>query len=137
MVYIPAGEFIMGADTDDGENTSDAILMSGPARRMHMDAFYIDKYEVNVRSYAKFLEATGHPQPGGWDKIDPDIWANYPVTNISWGDAAVYAKWAGKRLPSEAEWEYAARGNAGRLYPWGDKRRVWQKVKEILRGVYP
>jgi sulfatase modifying factor 1 len=128
MVYVPAGAFIMGSDTGDVDQ--------GPQRSVYLDAFEIDRYEVTNAQYRRFLQATGGEAPERWPERfehlvpgrDPD-WhgtlyppgeALYPVAGVNWQDAADYCAWVGKRLPTEAEWEKAARGSDGRLYPWGD-----------------
>lgn len=105
MMLIPAGPFKMGA----GEGTE-----------VTLPDFYIDKYEVTNALYARFAEATGHRAPAYWVEGKVPAGAeNLPVVQVSWQDARDYAAWAGKRLPTEAEWEKAARGADGRLYPWG------------------
>ena len=157
MVFIPAGEFLMGSP--EGEGAFD----EHPQHKVYLDAFYIDKYEVTNAQFKEFVEATGYvtnaerkgygevwnPRsyysllnfshvnwssphawiwPPGYINPHPDTWENYnivdkmdyPVTQVSWNDAQAYAKWAGKRLPTEAEWEKAARGTDGRLWPWGN-----------------
>lgn len=101
-----------------------------PQRKVYLEAFYIDKYEVTNAQYKKFVDATGHRVPStdfDWGKeyswengTYPPGKANYPVVLVSWEDANVYAKWAGKRLPTEAEWEKAVRGTDRRIFPWGD-----------------
>ncbi len=125
MVYVPAGKFIMGNYRGDaGEQ---------PQRTVYLSAYYIDKDEVTNAEYEAFVKATKHPEPMGIGNIDGKFVAdfrpwrdsrfnkpNQPVVCVGWDDAAAYAKWAGKRLPTEAEWEKAARGVDGRLYPWGD-----------------
>lgn len=113
MVLIPAGEFQMGSNSGDPDEK--------PVHTVYLDAFFIDKYEVTVAQYKQFLAATGHPEPKKcWD--DPQYnQPNYPVVGVTWYDAMAYAEWAGKRLPTEAEWEKAARGGlVGKKYPWGD-----------------
>jgi formylglycine-generating enzyme required for sulfatase activity len=119
MMLIPAGKFLMGSD--DGPNDE------RPARPVYLDAFYIDKHEVTVSQYRKFMQRTGHSQPeyfkaGYFRKIQlsDDLDGNRPVVLVSWRDAEAYCRWAGKRLPTEAQWEKSARGPKGRKYPWGD-----------------
>jgi formylglycine-generating enzyme required for sulfatase activity len=108
-VLIPAGAFVMG----DDENS--------PRRQIYLDAFYMDKFEVTVARYAKFLQATGNVgQPDEWDTADVARGGELPVVGVNWQDASSYCRWAGKRLPTEAEWEKAARGNDERKYPWGN-----------------
>lgn len=108
-VSIPAGTFFMG---DDEES---------PRREVFVDAFYMDKYEVTVARYAKFLKATGNVKPPEqWDTVDVENGADLPVVGVDWQDASNYCHWAGRRLPTEAEWEKAARGSDGRKYPWGN-----------------
>lgn len=113
MVYVSSGEFIMGSD----EGTE----LEKPKRKVQTKDYFIDQYEVTNAEYKKFLDATGHPAPKGWINDNyPSGQGNYPVVNITWLDAQAYAQWAGKRLPSEEEWEKAARGTDGRKYPWGN-----------------
>jgi formylglycine-generating enzyme required for sulfatase activity len=113
MVLVPAGPFLMGSL--DGEPDE------APPRTVTLPAFYIDKFEVTHEQYAKFVTATGHKPPIDWPGGQiPVKLATHPVVNVTWTDADAYAKWAGKRLPTEAEWEKAARGTDGRIYPWGN-----------------
>lgn len=176
MVWVPGGEFSMGAR--DPFDSSDVVGMqattdSRPVHRVYVDGFWMDETEVTNEQFAHFVDATGYvtvaerplraedfPQlskedlaPGSvvfmppehavpltdhfqwWSFVDGANWRHplgaessiegkerYPVTHVAYEDAEAYAKWAGKRLPTEAEWEFAARGGlSGRLYPWGDE----------------
>ena len=112
MALVPAGEFTMGSDLADNEK---------PPHRVYLNAFYMDMYEVTVGQYAMFLEATALEAPPQWDMQNLAHRQKRPVVFIDWADAATYCKWAGKRLPTEAEWEKAARGTDGRTYPWGNE----------------
>ena len=144
MLYVPAGEFLKGA----ADNDSDANPYEKPQHRVYLDAYWIDRTEVTNAMFARFVAATGYntdaekagkgpvldPAAGKWqDNIAGVDWAHprgpvsdlkgleaHPVVLVSWNDSAWYCKWAGRRLPSEAEWEKAARGTDGRQYPWGD-----------------
>jgi formylglycine-generating enzyme required for sulfatase activity len=114
MVLIPAGEFTFG---HDGEPTT------APMQKITTPAYYIDKYEVTMAEYLKFTVEAGYQAQGDWRSLWAPDKANFPVVNITWDDAVAYAKWAQKRLPTEVEWEKAARGEKGFRYPWGDE---WQ-----------
>jgi sulfatase modifying factor 1 len=118
MVIIPAGEFKRGSHETAGRADEQ------PQRMIYLDAYAIDAFEVTNERYLKFGEATGHRNP-------PDIYGtglltsakeieHLPVVQVSWYDAQAYCRWTRKRLPSEAEWEKAARGTEGRRFPWGD-----------------
>ncbi|MBI4489948.1 MAG: formylglycine-generating enzyme family protein [Deltaproteobacteria bacterium] len=112
MVLIPPGEFWMGSEDGDSDEK--------PRRRLYLDAFYIDKYEVTNALYRKFMEATGRQAPSYWNNSNFNG-PNQPGVGLTWYDAEAYCRWAGKRLPTEAEWEKAARGTDGRKYPWGNE----------------
>ncbi|MEW6039974.1 MAG: SUMF1/EgtB/PvdO family nonheme iron enzyme [Elusimicrobiota bacterium] len=114
MVFVPAGEFVMGAD--------DSFSFEKPEHLEYTKGFYIDVYEVTNGQYKIFLNATGYEPPGHWKngKFNPGD-EKKPVTNINYYDALAYSKWAGKRLPTEEEWEKAARGDKGILFPWGNE----------------
>ncbi len=114
MILISEGEFTMGYNGSKKEADK-------PEHKVSVKAFYIDPYEVTNEQYQRFVQETNHRMPRHW--INGRIPAGeekYPVYNVSWQDAMDYAAWAGKRLPTEKEWEYAARGDDRRLYPWGN-----------------
>ena len=114
MVYVPGGDFLMGSD--------DAEELSRPAHFVSVRPFFIDRTEVTNEAYRKFVEATGYDPPPTWkDGAFAPGEEEVPVTGVTWYDAAAYAAWGGKRLPTEAEWEFAARGIEGRKYPWGNE----------------
>lgn len=111
MVVVPAGWFLMGQD--DGRRSN------RPQRQVYLDTFAIDRTEVTVAAYALFVQETGY-QPKGWDPASVEARADEPVVGVLWRDADAYCRWLGQRLPTEAQWEKAARGTDGRRYPWGD-----------------
>jgi len=119
MITIPAGEFLMGSPDNEG------MSWEHPQHKVYVEAFSIDKYEVTNEQYAKFCAATGRLQRDVTEFDDMPAYTSSgpssPAVKVTWLDAAAYAKWAGKRLPTEAEWEKAARGSDGRLYPWGNE----------------
>jgi formylglycine-generating enzyme required for sulfatase activity len=113
-IYVPGGEFILGSDTGNEDET--------PQQDSFIDAFNIDIYPVTNAEYREFVEASGHTPPRSWKEgTYPDGTADHPVTWVTWHDAQAYCEWAGKRLPTELEWEKSARGTEGRIYPWGDE----------------
>ena len=114
MIYIPGGTFMMGRDNaTDPEET--------PARTVTVASFFIDETPVTNGQYATFLKATGNPPPPSWSAGNyPDGRAEWPVIQVMWHEAQAYCQWKGRRLPTEAEWEFTARGRDGRLYPWGN-----------------
>ena len=127
MVYVPGGEFMMGRDGED--------VYERPAHSVNVRPFFIDANEVTCEEYAKFIRATGHAAPPGWAQGSfPPGAGRKPVTGVTWDDAVAFSKWAGKRLPTEAEWEFAARGNDGRRYPWGDDWRAGAANAEGASG---
>ena len=111
LVWVPAGEFLMGSK--DGEGSADEC----PQRTIYLDGYWINKTEVTVAQYRKYCQATGRTMPSepSWKWSD-----DHPIVNVSWEDASAYAEWAGAALPTEAQWEKAARGTDGRVYPWGN-----------------
>jgi formylglycine-generating enzyme required for sulfatase activity len=109
MVYIPAGEFEMG----DGRDSN------CPKHTVALSAYWIGVYAVTNAQYLKFMEATRHRAPNNQVHREAAK-AAHPVTDVSWDDALAYAKWAGGELPTEAQWEKAARGPEGLIYPWGN-----------------
>lgn len=133
MVLIPAGEFTMGENTRYNWSFLLAYnIYDGPEHVVYLDAYYIDKYEVTNEQYRNFVNETGYPQPRCWNDARFNR-PNQPVVGVTWEDAAAYARWVGKRLPTEAEWEKAARGTDRRLWPWGnkfdkEKCNVWESL---------
>ncbi len=117
MVLIPSGEFPMGSV----QGRANAKRAEGPQRMVYLDAYYMDVYEVTTAYYAKFLETTNVQVPLAWKQVELVKHGDRPVVGVMWDDAVAYCKWVGKRLPTEAEWEKAARGIDGRQYPWGNE----------------
>ncbi|WP_454062884.1 formylglycine-generating enzyme family protein [Candidatus Nitrospira salsa] len=108
MAHIPRGEFTMGSNEHGDEKPHQVVL----------DAYHIDKFEVSNKDYKEFLKDTGHTSPAYWD--DPRLsGTDQPVVGVNWYDASKFCEWKGKRLPTEAEWERAAKGKQGSHYPWG------------------
>ncbi len=123
MVYVPAGAFNMGTEKGDMHGTHDIRLFSDaqPEHKVDVPAFYLDKTEVTNAQYKKYCDATGYPVPPHWKNGQfAEGEAEVAVSLVNWWEAMAYAKWAGKRLPTETEWEKAARGTDGRTFPWPD-----------------
>jgi len=141
MVYVPAGKFLMGSPTGVGDSDQQ------PQHVVFLDDYWIYKNVVTIAQYRAFCSETGHamphfPQPmtendapsnyswakkTGWD--DPTL-QQHPIVNVSWYDSKAYADWAGMALPTEAQWEKAARGSDGRNFPWGG----WATASDINNG---
>ncbi len=135
MAYIGQGGSVMGLDREESVATgkkltlyerrmktpwsAEALNDESPAHMVFLDPYFIDKYEVSNKDYGEFIKAKGHPAPAYWD--DPRLnKSQLPVVGVNWEDARAFCEYRGKRLPTEAEWEKAARGPDGNLYPWGN-----------------
>jgi gamma-glutamyl hercynylcysteine S-oxide synthase len=136
MVYIGHGGSLMGLDKEEplasGKKptpydrrmktpwSAEALNDESPAHMVFLDSYLMDKYEVSNKDYGEFVKTKGHPAPSYWD--DPRLnHPEQPVVGVNWYDAWAYCEYRGKRLPTEAEWEKAARGPYGNLYPWGNE----------------
>jgi len=142
MVLVPAGTFLMGSTQADVSAESDEM----PQRVVDLPDFYIDQFEVSNIEYKRFIDATGYRPPPHWQDGNYEEGADfYPVMEVSYWDATAYARWVKKRLPTEAEWEKAARGTDGRRYPWGDDfhedlgnvTRAYVPINAHLEGASP
>lgn len=125
MVLIPEGSFPMGVPHGDRDGGRDEY----PRHDVFVDNFYIDKFELTNGRYLEFVKATNHRVPQNPKNATRNLWqgdtiteslTDRPVVNVDWADAQAYCQWAGKRLPTEAEWEKAAKGTADRRFPWGN-----------------
>ena len=130
MVLIPAGDFLMGTNKVDKDDTHKKIgavkplyLDQHPERKVFLDSYYIDRYEVTNKKYIEFLETnqfTDHP--AHWNEgIYPEGQGDHPVTQVTWWEAWSFCQWEDKQLPTEAQWEKAARGPNGLSFPWGNE----------------
>ena len=119
MVLIPAGSFEMGDHFNEGKADGREL----PGHTVALDGFYMDKTEVTVGQFKAFLADSGYSWGGDWEQVaEYSPGDDHPMIYVIWDDAVAYAEWAGKRLPTESEWEYAARGELqGKRYPWGDE----------------
>jgi len=136
MVYVPAGDFYMGSSDSDASADDD----EKPMHPVYLDEFWIDQFEVTNTAFARFVEATGY-QTGAEKEGRSRNWRNaaegkddHPVVDVSWNDAVAYCEWVGKRLPTEAEWEKAARGTDGKIWPWGND---WDEDKANSKEAGP
>ncbi|MHC9539615.1 MAG: SUMF1/EgtB/PvdO family nonheme iron enzyme [Vulcanimicrobiota bacterium] len=120
MITIPAGEFLMGSPKDVGG------AEEHPQHTVYLDEYKISRFEVTNEQFTRFVSETGYKAESSWNKFALKGRESHPVVSVTWNDAQAYCRWAGGSLPSEAQWEKAARGVDGRLYPWGNE---WDKNK--------
>ncbi|MFO0774506.1 MAG: formylglycine-generating enzyme family protein [Nitrospiraceae bacterium] len=126
-VVVPAGAFTMGSNDGSGNER--------PERQVTLDAYAIDRHEVTMRQYAAFLDASQRKAPPSWDSEAVETVGDRPAVGVNWFDAEAYCKWAGGRLPTEAEWEKAAKGTGARRFPWGDMQ-PFVDIANYNRGVW-
>lgn len=125
MVAVPGGWFLMGSDP---KLDRAAGPQEQPQRRVYVEAFRIDRFETSNVDYLRYVLHTGSSWPRYWrEQPFSEKMVKHPVIGVSWREADAYCRWAGKRLPTEAEWEKAARGEDGRIFPWGNEPAGWMK----------
>ncbi|MDP1946381.1 MAG: formylglycine-generating enzyme family protein [Nitrospirota bacterium] len=127
MILIPAGPFMMGSNG--------GLPNERPEHTVTLDSYYVDQYEVTLSLYRNFLESTKQESPSTWDDEVATTVGDRPATGMKWQSALAYCQWAGRRLPTEAEWEKAARGTDGRRYPWGDMQ-PFVDIANYNRGMW-
>ena len=143
MVWVPSGYFIMGEDRQGAERLAEILGVDDPdtfaayewypKRREYVAGFFVDKYEVTRQRWDRFLEAADHEpaHSNGPAEKQAGEYALHPAVSITWAEAQKYANWSHKQLPTEKQWEKAARGTDGRFYPWGNEPPTAE------RGVFP
>jgi formylglycine-generating enzyme len=127
LILIPPGPFLMGSN--------EGLSNERPERMVTLKAYYIDQYEMTAGRYQKFVESAHRNLPPTWDGEMAESLGDLPAVGMSWTDAAAYCKWVGRRLPTEAEWEKAARGTDGRRFPWGHMQ-PFVDIANYNRGVW-
>jgi formylglycine-generating enzyme required for sulfatase activity len=129
MVFVPGGTFLMGSRGDEGRVGFEVGVDEMPQHPVRVRSFFIDRHEVTNAQYQRFIQATNREAPADPKDVEYYAWVDgnppagqedHPVCYVAWDDANAYCTWVGKRLPTEAEWERAARGDDGRIWPWGN-----------------